>query len=44
MENDLASSVPDAPVTSREQDAVRLLLLISGASQKPTDLDLTDPA
>ncbi|MEU5970512.1 hypothetical protein [Streptomyces globisporus] len=43
MENDLASSVPDAPVTSREQDAVRLLLLIRGAGQKPTDLDLADP-
>ncbi|MGW1848690.1 hypothetical protein [Streptomyces sp. NPDC001966] len=43
MENGLASSVLDAPATSREQDAVRLLLLIRGAGQKPTDLDHADP-
>ncbi|WP_218779426.1 hypothetical protein [Streptomyces sp. NRRL B-24572] len=30
-------------MTSREQDAVRLLLLIHGASEKPNTVDLADP-
>lgn len=43
MENELTQSESEAPVTSREQDAVRLLLLIHGASERPNEVDLTDP-
>ncbi|MFE1763886.1 hypothetical protein ACFW81_06665 [Streptomyces angustmyceticus] len=43
MDDQAAASQDDAPVTSREQDAVRVLLLIDGASQAPTGADLTDP-
>jgi hypothetical protein len=34
----------EAPVTSREQDAVRVLLLIDSAGESPTRPELADPA
>lgn len=43
MDDQAAASQDDAPVTSREQDAVRILLLINGASEAPTGADLADP-
>ncbi|MER6047231.1 hypothetical protein ACFC0M_20175 [Streptomyces sp. NPDC056149] len=43
MNHVAAASQDDAPVTSREQDAVRILLLINGASETPTGADLADP-
>ncbi|MFB9369037.1 hypothetical protein [Kitasatospora albolonga] len=38
-----ASPDPDTPATSREQDAVRILLLINGASESPNSVELSDP-
>ncbi|MDQ1045491.1 hypothetical protein [Streptomyces sp. V4I2] len=43
MDHVAAASQDDAPITSREQDAVRILLLINGASETPTGSDLADP-
>ncbi|WP_438484932.1 hypothetical protein [Streptomyces sp. S186] len=43
MNHVAAASQDDVPVTSREQDAVRILLLINGASETPTGADLADP-
>lgn len=43
VDDETAASQDDDPVTSREQDAVRILLLIDGASATPNGVDLTDP-
>ncbi|MFD9452692.1 hypothetical protein ACFWBC_06340 [Streptomyces sp. NPDC059985] len=43
MDDELAASQGDGPATSREQDAVRILLLIHGASETPNGAELADP-
>ncbi|MFJ1610786.1 hypothetical protein ACIOHS_46940 [Streptomyces sp. NPDC088253] len=44
MEHEGAGQGPGDPVTSREQDAVRLLLLIDGACEPPTEAERALPA
>ncbi|MFC5765429.1 hypothetical protein [Actinacidiphila bryophytorum] len=43
MDQELPTAEVDEPVTSREQDAVRLLLLIDGACESVSDPELADP-
>ncbi|MFJ1776744.1 hypothetical protein ACIOKA_08410 [Streptomyces anulatus] len=43
MDHDQPQAEAHAPVTSREQDAVRILLLIDGACEPPSQADLADP-
>ncbi|MEB3369962.1 hypothetical protein [Saccharopolyspora mangrovi] len=43
VDGDQPDELPDSPVTSREQDAVRLLLLIDGAAE-PLSVPVPDPA
>lgn len=44
MDQELPSSDGEDPVTSREQDAVRILLLIDGACEAVNGAELGDPA
>ncbi|WP_432079343.1 hypothetical protein [Streptomyces sp. YPW6] len=44
MDHEPHGGAQEAPVTSREQDAVRVLLLIDSAGESPTQPELADPA